>query len=220
MDLPDISGYRTEVLTVIVVGLAAGFLIPELTSSNKVEEENWRSEIDNATVQNATFAGGCFWCIEEVFQGEPGVESAVSGFTGGRESTADYDLVVTGETDHRESVRVQYYPSVISYREMLDIYWTSIDPTDPGGQFSDRGYQYTTAIYTHTDRQYQLAKQSKENLTESNKFEEEIVTEVLNATEFYPAADKHQNYSQKNAVQYKAYKQASGRAGFIERVWN
>lgn len=221
MNFSFVTENSTEIVSVVIIGLAAGFLIPELTSSNSNQSpEEWRSEIENSTPHNATFAGGCFWCIEEVFQGEPGVESAVSGFTGGSEETAEYDLVVTGETEHREAVRVKYYPSVISYKKMLDIYWTSIDPTDPGGQFSDRGYQYTTAIYTHNDRQHRLAKESKENISESGRFDEEIVTEVLNATEFYVAADRHQNYSMKNSVQYRTYKQASGRAGFVERVWN
>lgn len=207
----------------LVAGLAAGFIAPELLdpspSGNQEQRQEWRSQVDNRTPHNATFAGGCFWCIEEVYQGEKGVASAVSGFTDGKASTAEYRLVASGQTEHREAVMVEYYPSLISYGELLDIYWRSIDPTDPGGQFADRGFQYTTAIYTHNEKQYRLAKQSKENLSESEKFDEPIVTEIKNFTEFYRAKDSQQNYSMRNTYQYQAYKQASGRTGYIQRVW-
>jgi methionine-S-sulfoxide reductase len=183
-------------------------------------EADWKSQVEGEEPVNATFAGGCFWCIEGVYMGEKGVEAAISGYAGGKESTATYEQVTTGETDHRESVRVKYYPSVISYDELLDMYWRSIDPTDPGGQFSDRGPHYTTAIYAHNEKQYRLAKQSKKNLSESGKFDEPIVTEIKNYTTFFRAEDYHQNYSQKNTVQYKAYERASGRKGFVEKVWD
>jgi peptide methionine sulfoxide reductase msrA/msrB len=210
-------------LAVLVVGVGLGFLVPELMMSSqgqeKYEKPEWKSQVVNETPEEATFAGGCFWCIEEVYQGEKGVASAISGFTDGKASTATYRQVASGNTEHREVVKVEYYKSLISYRELLDIYWRSIDPTDPGGQFADRGFQYTTAIYAHNERQYRLAKQSKENLSEIGKFEEPVVTEIKNFTEFYRAPDRHQNYSRKNSYQYKAYKRASGRSGFIERVW-
>jgi methionine-S-sulfoxide reductase len=209
-------------LAVLLAGIIAGFVMPEIIDSLPADRKNtqeWRSQVVNETPEEATFAGGCFWCIEEVYQGKKGIASAVSGFTDGKASTAEYRLVASGQTQHREAVQIEYYPSLINYTEMLDIYWTSIDPTDPGGQFSDRGFQYTTAIYAHTERQYRLARQSKENLNETQKFEEPIVTEVKNFTEFYRAADKHQNYSMKNTYQYQAYKRASGRTGYIERVW-
>jgi len=148
-----------------------------------------------------------------------GVEAAISGYAGGKKQTATYDQVTTGTTDHREAVRVQYYPSIITYEELLDIYWRSIDPTDPNGQFSDRGPHYTTAIYPYNQKQYELAVQSKQNLSESGKFQEPIVTEIENYTTFFRAEDYHQNYSKKNTVQYKAYERASGRKGFVERVW-
>ena len=194
-------------LAVLLAGIIAGFVMPEIIDSLPADKKNtqeWRSQVVNETPEEATFAGGCFWCIEEVYHGKKGIASAVSGFTDGKASTAEYRLVASGQTQHREAVQIEYYPSLINYTEMLDIYWTSIDPTDPGGQFSDRGFQYTTAIYAHTERQ---------------KFEEPIVTEVKNFTEFYRAADKHQNYSMKNTYQYQAYKRASGRTGYIERVW-
>ncbi|PSH00505.1 MAG: peptide-methionine (S)-S-oxide reductase [Nanohaloarchaea archaeon SW_7_46_7] len=212
-----------SLLLILLVGVTAGFIAPEasefINGGNNDSSQEWRSQVENKTPEKATFAGGCFWCIEEVYQGEKGIESAVSGFTDGKASTAEYRLVASGETEHREAVMVEYYPSLISYKELLDIYWRSIDPTDPGGQFADRGFQYTTAIYAHDERQYRLAKQSKKNLSNSGKFDEEIVTEVKNFTDFYRAKDYHQNYSVKNTYQYKAYKRGSGRTGYIERVW-
>lgn len=190
------------------------------TNTDSGGSESWRDNITNQTPVNATFAGGCFWCIEGAYMGVEGVEAAISGYAEGREATATYDRVTTGETEHREAVRVRYYPSIISYEELLNIYWKSIDPTDPGGQFSDRGPQYTTAIYPHNDEQYRLAKQSKQNLSQSGKFDESIVTEIENYTTFFRAEDYHQNYSKKNTAQYKAYERASGRKGYVEKVWD
>ena len=188
--------------------------------TNLQSDRQWRSNVSNLTLNNATFAGGCFWCIEGAYMGVKGVESAVSGYAGGKASTATYERVLTGETNHREAVRVRYYPSVVSYSELLDIFWKSIDPTDPGGQFSDRGFQYTTAIYTHDKRQRKLAIDSRENLSESGRFDEPIVTKIKNYTTFFRAEEYHQNYSKKNTAQYKAYERASGRKGFVNRVWD
>lgn len=190
-----------------------------VSTTSGTEDQEWRSQVKNRTPEKATLAGGCFWCIEGVYMGVEGIDAAVSGYAGGKESTATYGQVVTGETGHREAVRLRYYPSIISYEEILDMYWRSIDPTDAGGQFSDRGPQYTTAIYAHNERQYRIAMESKENLSESSKFEEPVVTEVKNFTTFFRAEDRHQNYSVKNPTRYKAYERASGRKGFVERVW-
>lgn len=189
------------------------------TSTDSRVQESWKQNITNQTPENATFAGGCFWCIEGAYMGVEGVEAAISGYAGGRESTATYDQVTTGETDHREAVRIRYYPSIISYGELLDIFWRSIDPTDPGGQFSDRGPQYTTAIYPHNEEQYRLARESKQNLSQSGKFDEPIVTEIENYTTFFRAEDYHQNYSKKNTAYYRAYEKASGRKDFVEKTW-
>jgi len=200
-------------------GLPGSSLTGTQTPSDSPSDQAWKDEVENHTPETATFAGGCFWCIEGAYMGVEGVKSAVSGYTGGKASTATYDQVTTGETDHREAVRVKYYPSIISYKEILDIFWTSIDPTDDGGQFADRGYHYTTAIYAHTKKQYELANESKQNISESERFDEPIVTEIKYNKTFYKAEDYHQNYSKKNTVQYKAYERASGRTGFIDRVW-
>ncbi len=182
--------------------------------------QSWRADLPaDAEAQAATFAGGCFWCIEAVYEGQRGVASAVSGYAGGREETATYDQVVTGTTDHREAVRVRYYPELVSYERLLELYWRSIDPTDAGGQFADRGPQYTTAIYAHTPAQYRQAVASKRELNASGRFDEPVVTEVLNASTFFRAEDRHQNYSRRRTARYKAYERASGRTGFLQRVW-
>ncbi len=176
-------------------------------------------EVQGKQPHNATFAGGCFWCIEAAYERREGVTAAISGYTGGYTSTATYDQVLTGTTDHREAVRVRYYASVISYEELLDIFWRSIDPTGPGGQFTDRGPQYTTAIYAHTAEQYRLAVRSKQELNNSDRFTEPIIT-VTNHTTFFRAEDYHQNYSRRNTAQYQAYETASGRSSFTEERWN
>ena len=211
-------------LVLLYIAAMAGPILQNLeqleTSKTTIETNNsWKELVENKTLEKATLAGGCFWCIEAVYDQRKGIESAVSGYTGGRAATATYNQVSLGNTEHREAVEVKYYPSIMSYSEILDIYWRSIDPTDEGGQFSDRGYQYTTAIYAHDAEQYRLVLQSKQNLSESGKFDEPIVTEILNATEFYVAEDYHQNYSRKNTASYKAYEKASGRAGYVERKW-
>lgn len=203
------------------IALASGINFSVL-DEEKVEsnEADWKQEVEDKDPEIATLAGGCFWCIEQIYDGRKGIEEAISGYAGGSQENATYEKVNTGETDHREAVRVKYYPSVISYEEVLDIYWRNIDPTDPRGQFSDRGPQYTTAIYYHDEKQREIAEESKQNVSELERFDEEIVTEIEEYSTFYRAEDYHQNYSRRNTYQYKAYKKASGRSGFIERVWN
>lgn len=162
--------------------------------------------------QTATFAGGCFWCIETPFKYHQGVISATSGFTGGYRLNPTYEQVATGVSGHREAVQVVFDPTVVSYQELLDLFWLQIDPTDPGG-----GYEYTTAIYVHTDEQRELAEQSKKKLNESGKYKLPIVTEILPATEFYPAEEYHQDFAMKNPERYQQYKRLSGREAFIEK---
>lgn len=218
---------KSKVAVLVIIAFGAVSLIYGLVpiKSDQPEEDNqqveadWKSEVENKKYQKATFAGGCFWCTEAVFEDKRGVAAVISGYAGGKESTATYDQVKTGETSHREAVRIRYYPSVVSYEELLDSYWKSIDPTDEGGQFVDRGYQYTTAIYAHNERQYRLAKKSKENLSESGKFDEPIVTEIKNFSTFFRAEDQHQNYSEKRSASYNIYKEASGRKGYLEKFW-
>ncbi|MBP1912629.1 peptide-methionine (S)-S-oxide reductase MsrA [Thermococcus stetteri] len=167
----------------------------------------------------AVFAGNCFWCMEEAFERLPGVIEAVSGYTGGWVENPTYELVSTGETGHREAVKVIYDPSKISYERLLEVFWRNIDPTDPGGQFADRGDQYRTAIYYLTEEQRELAEESKRRLELSRILDKPIVTEILPAEEFYPAEDYHQGYYFRFETNYKHYKLYSGRVGFIKSVW-
>jgi peptide methionine sulfoxide reductase msrA/msrB len=166
-----------------------------------------------------TLAGGCFWCTEAYFQEHEGVLDAVSGYVGGDQDTASYLMVARGDTGHREAVQVTYDPSLVSIDEILDVYWSHIDPTDDGGQFADRGSQYTTAIYYHDAAQKAAAEDSLRRLSESGLFSEPIATLILPQSDFYPAEEYHQDYYKKAADHYARYKQGSGRAAFVEETW-
>jgi len=172
---------------------------------------------DNEAV--ATFAGGCFWCVESAFDDVPGVIEAVSGYTGGQTPDPTYEEVSSGRTGHVEAVRVRFDPARISYSELLDIFWHQIDPTDARGQFADRGTQYRTFIFYHDEEQRRLAEQSKADLAASGRFEAPIVTPIVPAGPFYDAEEYHQNYHEKHPAEYKRYRYASGRTPFLERVW-
>jgi len=163
----------------------------------------------------ATFAGGCFWCIEAAFAALPGVAEAVSGYTGGRTENPTYEAVCAGGTGHREAVRVTFDPTVVSYRDLLAVFWQQINPTDPGGQFCDRGESYRTAIFYHNDEQRQAAEASKQALAAGGKYDGPIVTEILPAGPFYPAEEYHQAYHHKQPQRYRRYKEGSGRAAYI-----
>lgn len=169
--------------------------------------------------EKATFAGGCFWCMEPPFEKLEGISEVISGYTGGREENPTYEEVSAGATLHSEAIQITYDPSKISYSELLDIFWRQIDPTDPGGQFADRGLQYTTAIFYHNEEQKQLAEKSKAQLNKSGRFDKEIVTKILNPTPFYKAEERHQDFYKKSPSEYKAYRRGSGRDQFLEKVW-
>ena len=177
------------------------------------------SAIGQSALKKATFAGGCFWCIEAAFEEIEGVVDAVSGYTGGETPDPTYEEVSTGKTGHLEAVEVTYDSSKITYAELLDIFWRNIDPTDPSGQFADKGSQYQTAIFYHDDEQKLLAEESKDNLSESGKFQGEIVTKILPLSKFYQAEEYHQDYYYKNVIQYQWYHIGSGRADYIESKW-
>lgn len=167
--------------------------------------------------ETATFAGGCFWCVEVPFEKLDGVQSAISGYMGGTGEDPTYkDYAQKG---HIEVVQVSYDPSKVSYEELLDLFWRNINPTDAGGQFGDRGQQYRTAIFYHTDEQKQVAQNSKEALDASGQFTKPIVTEILPAGTFYPAEEYHQNYAAKNPFRYKTYRYLSGRDAFLNEAW-
>ncbi|MCA1660236.1 MAG: peptide-methionine (S)-S-oxide reductase MsrA, partial [Verrucomicrobiaceae bacterium] len=160
-----------------------------------------------------------FWCMEPPFDAAKGVLKTVSGYTGGKESNANYSAVSGHKTQHREVVQVTYDPAQISCEQLLDIFWRSINPTQANGQFADIGLSYQAAIYYSNDEEKRLAEASKDALAKSGKFDKPIVTEIIPATPFYPAEEYHQNYYQKNAADYQRYYVGSGRAGFLEQTW-
>jgi len=167
----------------------------------------------------ATFAGGCFWCVEADFEKVPGVIEAISGYTGGDVANPSYHQVAGGGTGHIESVLVRYDPAVITYDGLLQAFWRMIDPTDPAGQFADRGHQYSTAIFYHDEEQRQAAQQSRAQLDAGGRFEREIVTPILPAEVFYAAEDYHQDYAERNPLRYGFYRRNSGRDHFLADAW-
>lgn len=189
-----------------------------LSGCTATESEMEEDKMPNNT-KTATFAGGCFWCMEAAFQLLDGVVDAVAGYTGGDIDNPTYEQVSSGTTGHYEAVQVTYDPATISYEDLLDVFWKSIDPTDTKGQFADKGPQYKTVIFYHNEEQKKLAEKSKQKLEDSKKFDKPIATAILAAQEFYPAEDYHQDYFQKNKLQYNLYKKGSGRESFFEQTW-
>ncbi|MGH7588745.1 MAG: peptide-methionine (S)-S-oxide reductase MsrA [Gemmatimonadota bacterium] len=167
----------------------------------------------------ATFAGGCFWCVEEAFDAVPGVVSTTSGYTGGQTRDPSYEEVSSGGTGHAEAVRVVYDTEVTTYAKLLDTFWQNVDPTDGGGQFCDRGDSYRSAIFTHGEEQGRLAEASKRALEESGRFDKPIATELVPAGRFYEAESYHQDYYRKNPTRYKLYKWNCRRAQRLEQIW-
>ncbi|MRX71716.1 peptide-methionine (S)-S-oxide reductase MsrA [Bacillus lacus] len=169
--------------------------------------------------KKATFAGGCFWCMVKPFDEQPGIESIVSGYTGGHTESPTYEEVSSDTTGHYEAVQIEYIEEQFSYEKLLEVFWQQIDPTDAGGQFFDRGHSYKTAIFYHDEQQKQLAENSRQELQNSGRFSKPIVTEILPAKPFYPAEDYHQDYYKKNPARYQQYSVGSGRAGYIQKHW-
>ena len=167
----------------------------------------------------ATFAGGCFWCMVSPFDEMPSINKVVSGYTGGHTENPFYEQVCSQETGHYEAVQINFDPEQISYEQILEIYWQQIDPTDPGGQFLDRGETYQTAIFYHNEEQKKKAEESKNLLAQSGRFDKPIVTRILPAGPFYPAEEYHQDYGKKNPLHYKQYRLASGRDAYIKKHW-
>jgi methionine-S-sulfoxide reductase len=170
-------------------------------------------------LKKATFAGGCFWCMQPPFQQTEGVVEAVAGYTGGTKEDPTYEEVSGGGTGHLEAVQVTYDPAKVTYEKLLTVFWSQIDPTDPEGQFADKGSQYRTAIFYHDDGQKAAAERSKKDLDASGKFSRPVATAIRSAMPFYRAEEYHQNYAEKQPQRYKEYKKYSGREAFIERVW-
>lgn len=169
--------------------------------------------------KTANFAGGCFWCMEAAFQPVKGVISAESGYMGGEANTANYKEVSEGRSGHYEVVQVRYESSKISYKELLDIFWRNVDPTDENGQFYDKGQQYKTVIFYQNRQEKDQAKVSKIQLNNSGRFSKPIATEIKPAKEFFKAEAYHQDYFRKNSLRYKMYKKGSGREKYLEKTW-
>ncbi|HWR59181.1 MAG TPA: peptide-methionine (S)-S-oxide reductase MsrA [Thermodesulfovibrionales bacterium] len=172
-----------------------------------------------AQLEKATFAGGCFWCMEPPFEKLDGVKQVISGYTGGFKDNPTYKEVSAGKTGHVEAIQLTYDSAKVTYAQLLDVFWRQIDPTDPDGQFVDRGSQYRSAIFYHTQEQKAFAEKSKEALRKSGRFKKPIVTEILSAGKFYPAEEYHQDYHKKNPIRYKFYRFNSGREQFLKKVW-
>lgn len=170
-------------------------------------------------LEKATFGGGCFWCMEPPFDAQEGVFSTTAGYMGGHLKNPTYEEVCTGNTGHAEVIQVLFDPKKVSYEKLLDIFWRNIDPTTKNRQFADRGSQYRTVIFYHSPEQKKRAEKSKQELSESGKFDSPIVTEIVEASDFYPAEDYHQEYYRKNTMHYKMYRRGSGRESYLEETW-
>jgi peptide methionine sulfoxide reductase msrA/msrB len=204
----------------IPVSVLAGIFLAAIcaatqTPAGKQTEMNANQE----NLKKATFAGGCFWCSEADFEKTDGVVEVISGYTGGTTANPSYEEVSSGRTEHLEAVQVIYDPSKISYKELLDVFWRHVDPTDAGGQFVDRGAQYRTAVFYHDEEQRLAAEASRQELDRSGRFKKPVVTEIRPLNRFYAAEGYHQDYYKKNALRYGLYRQGSGRDRFIQQTW-
>ena len=193
------------------------------TATGTAEEEiimtTENEEVQTTGTQKAYFAGGCFWCMEPRFEAMEGVLGATSGYMGGTMENPTYEDVVTGETGHAEVVEILFDQNIVSYEELLEVFWRNIDPTALNYQFADVGSQYRTEIFTVGENQMQLAEASKKELGDSGKFDKPIVTAISAAPTFYIAEEYHQDFYKKQAMRYEMYAKASGRKGYIEETW-
>jgi len=208
---------RKLLMTLVAMSIAIGILFANACGSRDTSRTVAFPKDRDIAV--ATFAGGCFWCVEAGFEKVPGVVEAVSGYTGGQTKDPTYEQVSSGSTGHLESVEVFYDPKRISYEGLLAAFWRMIDPTDAGGQFADRGNQYSTAIFYHDAKQKRAAEQSREALQSSGRFGKPIVTAIRPAGNFYPAENYHQDYYKKNPIRYAFYRNRSGRDQYLEKTW-
>jgi len=213
---------KTIMLVLIGFVIISLVLTLQLVRSNTVSEQGEGTimrEKNHNKLLTATFAGGCFWCVEADFEKVHGVVEVISGYTGGHKENPADEEVSDGGTGHVEAVQVIYDPEKVSYAQLLDVFWRHIDPTDSGGQFVDRGSQYRSVIFYHNEEQKRLAEESKKNLESSGSFNKPIVTEIVPFTKFYKAEDYHQDYYKTHSIRYKYYRFRSGRDQFLKSVW-
>jgi peptide methionine sulfoxide reductase msrA/msrB len=197
--------------------LLSTFLPKNVDSASK--ETKTKVSDTSAKTEIAILAGGCFWCMEHPYEDIPGVSKVISGYTGGKKANPTYKEVASGSTSHLEAVEIHFDPAKISFNDILEIFWRNIDPTDAGGQFVDRGKQYTTGIFYTTNQQKKTAKESKKQIEASKRFSKKIVTQLIQAGPFYRAEEYHQDFFKKNYIRYKVYRVGSGRDEFIARIW-
>jgi methionine-S-sulfoxide reductase len=176
--------------------------------------------VDLQKYEKATFAGGCFWCVQPPYDKLNGVVKTTVGYTGGQEKNPTYKQVSYGKTTHTESIEVVFDPAVVSYEQLLDVFWMNIDPTDIKGQFVDRGSQYRPEIFYHSENQRIIAENSKQKLEKSGRFDKPVVVPITPASQFWKGEDYHQKYYKKSPVSYYAYRRGSGRDQFIEKYWS
>ena len=204
---------KRTALTLLACGLCG------LAGASAAEEEIERTPMAQADLKQATFAGGCFWCMEPPFEQLAGVISVTAGYAGGLEPRPTYEHVSSGKTGHAEAVQIVYDPAELTYEQSLEVFWRNIDPTTLDAQFADRGRQYRTAIFYHDEEQRRLADASKAALERSGKFTKPLVTEIAPSTAFHPAEEYHQDYYKKNPLRYKLYRAGSGRDGYLKKTW-
>ena len=185
----------------------------------ELKEKEMVKGTDPENIEIATFAGGCFWCMQPPFDKIPGVQKTLVGYTGGKVENPTYEQVSSGTTNHAEAIQIYFDRTKVSYGQLVEEFWRNIDPTQADGQFADRGTQYRTAIFVHSAEQRKIAEDSKAKLQASSKFGRPIATTIEPASDFYRAEEAHQGYYKKNATHYNLYKVGSGRAGFIEENW-
>lgn len=205
-------------LFLLLVGVGACTSDP--TTAQQVPESAGSQTLQTTELDSAVVAGGCFWCMEPPFEKLDGVHAVISGYTGGPEANPTYQQVSNKQTGHLEAVQIVYNPSVISFRQILRTYWMTFDPTDGGGQFADRGPQYSPAIFYGNEVERQVAEASKADLQATGIFDAPIATSIRPAGPFYAAEEYHQDYHLKNPTHYKRYRRGSGREGFLARVWS
>ena len=199
-----------------LLGLLSIALLPFVVNAMSPDKEKTMA---SDGYQIATFAGGCFWCVESDFDKVTGVIKTISGYTGGKQDNPTYKQVSAGRTTHAEAVQITFDPKQVSYEQLLETFWRSIDPTTSHGQFCDHGDQYRTAIYYHDNEQLKLAEKSKSTLTLNKPFSRPIVTEITQSSEFFPAEDYHQDYYLKNPLRYKYYRYSCGRDQQLTELW-
>jgi peptide methionine sulfoxide reductase msrA/msrB len=212
-----IEGYamKTTLKTVFILALLFG--VQNYLNITSIASQPMNDNKKNTQI--ATFAGGCFWCTESDFEKVDGVKAVISGYTGGHDSTPTYEEVSSGTTGHTEAVQVIYDPEIISYNELMDVFWRHVDPTDSGGQFVDRGSQYRPAVFYHNEEQRRLAEASRDSLEKSGRYDKLVATEITPLKTFYKAEDYHQDYYKKSPVRYNSYRHYSGRDQYLAKVW-